>query len=125
MKKLIKDYTLDEVKEYCNNTDPDKCEKCIFHIFCEDLAKGGITPEDWQLNEPSRWTDGEIAKANAILILWPNIRTIKRCVDCVIGIQDDGQEILTMEGDMFPSLKVNEAVNLRNIIASGAVTFNG
>ena len=73
--KEIKDYTLGEVKEICENNED--CENCIFksgncinHNDCLIFSQ----PNDWNLNP--KYTDEQIELLKAVKILFPACQKI-------------------------------------------------
>lgn len=75
MDKPLKDWTLGELKEYCNSTaGAEQCldGACPFKAVCDylieatDCCADAVTPGDWDLSEPPRWTAEDIEDAKAV-----------------------------------------------------------
>ena len=79
--KPLKDWTLEEIKEYCRSR---RCEKCS---FCDGKSAGKFVckftahvPSVWGLSEKPRFTDEEIADAKALVRIFPDkFDAIRRC----------------------------------------------
>lgn len=116
--KPLKDWTLGEVKEYCGLRRCEECQFCSKNpsadYFC--TLKNYI-PATWDLTDPLRFTDEEIADAKALIRIFPDkFDAIRRC--------DEGDLILIRSGnwtgrvnrDILPSIRPGETVKLSDIL---------
>lgn len=69
--KPLEDWTLKEVKEYCNYEErskgnPDCCDECKFKGIC------GMCADEWEFEEELSLTESEIEILKAIKVLYSN-----------------------------------------------------
>jgi len=122
--KPIKDYTLGEAQEICNQYMEDKsniCEGCPLKSWCDTMCQTSqYVPGDWDLTDPHRWTAEEVERAKAIRDLWPGKELRLLCGFNIVYVKDvragGGCYYCSMDGNRFPSLKINETVTLEDII---------
>lgn len=120
MDKAFKDWTLRELKEYCEgNAGGALCGegRCPFGSICDcltDSCDGNIVPGDWDLSEPPRWTQEDIEDAKAAKRLFPWMGTVKRSGDRIV--LDSAEAIAWINAATFPSLKLGETVSLQEIL---------
>lgn len=115
MDKPLKDWTLEETKQYCTGRDCEHCRfmdgpKCKLH-----------RPEDWDLSEKPRWTEQEVADAKTLCRMWPGGEIeFKRYADgrcAMVHIQGSLHGCLDLgQVNLFPSLRPGETVKLDEII---------
>lgn len=119
MDKLLKDWTLGEVQEHCKVTT---CKECFIHEFyggeCEFSCNA---PIDWELIEPSHWSQKDIEDAKAIKRLRPHtlrIKVTRNVIEAAVTTFDNrgGGTMVWCHCDVFPSLKTGECVDLQKIL---------
>ena len=117
MDKPLKDWTLGEVKIYCEKTED--CKECPFYskyieknLFHCKLVNA--SPECWCELETPRFTQQEVERAKAIKLLFPNAKTATNCVTFT-GISDG---ILTWQlpPSLFEFTQANQSYTLDEII---------
>lgn len=118
MNKPLKDWTLWELKEYCDTTD---CEDCEFHEAKDWRYRCALTstsPAYWNLSDPSCWTAEDIADAKAVKRLFPYVVKIKKIAafDIQLINSDSGFLHYAVGRDVFPHLAVGETVDLQEIL---------
>ena len=107
MDKPLKDWTLEETKQYCTGRDCEHCRfmdgpKCKLH-----------RPEDWDLSEKPRWTEQEVEIVKNLLeVVGP--AELRKVAD-IVTMKVDGK-IIYLRKDAFPSLKNEMVVTLYEII---------
>ena len=123
MSKPIKDYTLGEAQEICNSigASAKDCPDCPLQRWCDNMmGTKKYVPSDWNLTDPPRWTPEEVERAKAIRDLWPGKELRLLCGLNIVYVKDVGTVggcyYCSMEGNRFPSLKINETVTLEAII---------
>ena len=120
MDKLLKDWTLGEVKEYCASRNGNCADDCIFSkkgigMVCEVAPK----PAWWALADKPRWTEQEVEDAKAIRRIMSEYTDIARgegrCGTRLFLTSED-VENYTLDPELFPSLRPGETVTLDEII---------
>ena len=120
MDKLLKDWTLGEVKEYCASRNGNCADDCIFSkkgigMVCEVAPK----PAWWALADKPRWTEQEVEDAKAIRRIMSEYTDIARgegrCGTRLFLTSED-VENYTLDPELFPSLRPGETVTLDDII---------
>ena len=122
-KKPLGEWTLAEVKEYCQGRT---CLHCLFGIPEKDSTNclfKRSNPIGWNLSEPPRWTEQEVEDAKALLRLLPGFITIERLTtkhfDTEILVIEDAKipnsNRLYLPTFLFPSLEMNKEVELKEI----------
>ena len=107
MDKPLKDWTLEETKQYCTGRDCEHCRfmdgpKCKLH-----------RPEDWDLSEKPRWTKQEVEMAKAIKVLFPCAIAITKAPFGSVFVSGAS---LTLSTEYFPSIQPGQSVTLDEII---------
>lgn len=119
--KPIKDWTLGECKEYCNNRDGCS-EHCPLKNICYYLSLGDMTFQDLDLKEKTSFSEKEIEKAKAIKLLFPSAFSITPDGK-IIFVKDKNANQITilngLVGNMFPSLRPGEFYVIDEIIQEG------
>ena len=121
MDKPLKDWTLGEVKIYCEKTED--CKECPFYskYIEKDLFHCKLvnaSPECWCELETPRFTQQEVESAKIISVLFPEATHIERLRGSkVLGITgaEDGW-IADIENSLFPEIKSGQSVTLDEII---------
>ena len=116
MDKPLKDWTLGEVKEYCN--PQGRCSGCA--LFNRSLGRCRFYdgPYHWDLTDRPRFTEQEVESAKIISVLFPEATHIERLRGSkVLGITGakDGW-IADIESSLFPEIKSGQSVTLDEII---------
>lgn len=105
--KNVKDYTLEEISEFCNQTDTDCCD-CPLWQFCGERDK---PPCDWKLR--GHWDSTTIDDAHAIQRVFPDATSVAR-TETELYITDElGERQLNY--NLLPGLEVGEKVLLGDI----------
>lgn len=115
MDKLLKEWTLGEVKKLCAETGMD-CEKCPFSVKNEvppSCRLENDPPDDWDLSENPRFTEQEVEDAKAL----------KRIFGKDIAVRRLARGALTanytyIDRSLFPSIRCDERVYLHEIIGA-------
>ncbi len=111
MDKPLKDWTLEETKQYCTGRDCEHCRfmdgpKCKLH-----------RPEDWDLSEKPRWTEQEVEDARAVKrLLEADLVSRAAYGNGLVAIKSDWSVSIVLSRDCFPSLRPGETVTLDDII---------
>lgn len=116
MDKPLKDWTLGEVKIYCEKTEA--CKGCPCSNEDGTCKINRVTPCNWDLYERTRWTEQEVESAKIISVLFPEATHIERLRGSkVLGITgaEDGW-IADIESSLFPEIKSGQSVTLDEII---------
>lgn len=112
MNKPLKDWTLGELKEYC---DGRRCEECKF-----DKDKYGCDwdtdPCKWDLSEPPRWTAEDIEDAKAVKRVFKWATQVSRDEININVYSADNDLVRWIDAALFPSLKTGETVTLQGIL---------
>lgn len=111
--KLLKDWTLGEVKIYCEKTEA--CKGCPCSNEDGTCKINRVTPCNWALSERTRWTEQEVERAKAVKLLFPSAEELEEA-DPDIRIWGNGDRIALIEASLFPSLRPGETVTLDEII---------
>ena len=117
MDKPLKEWTLEEVQEYCDEHECGFCE-----LFQRRDCLLNSSPDKWDLSEKPRFTEQEVERAKAIKVLYPEICYIRADDRCLRGL-NKGKESIFLDCVLswFPSLRPNETVTLDEIIGGGHV----
>lgn len=122
MDKPLKDWTLGEVKIYCEKTKA--CKGCPCSNEDGTCKINRVTPCNWDLSERTRWTEQEVEDAVRLKKILDS-----RKIVCLARVQDGELFLCDNYGnsesvfssislcpDMFPSLRPGETVTLDEII---------
>ena len=114
MDKPLKDWTLGEIKNYCEKHD---CTKdCPCSASNGECKINRVNPCEWDLEENPRFTEQEVEAAKAIKTLFPCAVSVKR-LDLSIRVQDrDEVLIVQLSNSMFHSIQIGEIYTLDEII---------
>lgn len=116
MDKPLKDWTLGEVKEYCN--PQGRCSGCA--LFNRSLGRCRFYdgPYHWDLTDRPRFTEQEVESAKIISVLFPEATHIERLrgskVLVITGAKDGW--ITDIESSLFPEIKSGQSYTLDEII---------
>ena len=122
MDKLLKDWTLGEVKKLCAETGMD-CEKCPLSVKNEvppSCRLENDPPDNWDLSERPRWTERDKEDAMMIKRVFNGFQ-IGIARDTLVQLRTFAKDDYPSEyinSDMFPSLKPGESVTLDEIIGA-------
>ena len=113
MDKPLKDWTLGEIKNYCEKHD---CTKdCPCSASNGECKINRVNPCEWDLEENPRFTEQEVKRAKNLLdVVGP--AELRKIAD-MVTMKVDGK-IIYLRKDAFPSLKNEMAVTLDEIIGS-------
>ena len=120
MDKPLKDWTLGEIQEYCDEHECGFCE-----LFQRHDCLLNSSPNKWDLSEKPRFTQQEVEDAKTIKRMFgaDNFTHIHKDEDgwpeMMDGPGEDGTIgwcSIGMEGGMFPSIRPGETVALDEII---------
>ena len=109
--KLLKDWTLGEVKIYCEKTEA--CKGCPCSNEDGTCKINRVTPCNWALSERTRWTEQEVERAKAIKLLFPCAIAITKASFGSIFVSGTS---LTLSTEYFPSIQPGQSVTLDEII---------
>ena len=110
MDKPLKDWTLEETQEYCDEHECGFCE-----LFQRHDCLLNSSPDKWDLSEKPRFTEQEVERAKAIKMIYPNAEKLE-LVPCVIRVYTDIGVIAHLHADLFPSMKYGLICTLDEII---------
>ena len=110
MDKPLKDWTLEETQEYCDEHECGFCE-----LFQRHDCLLNSSPDKWDLSEKPRFTEQEVERAKAIKMIYPNAEKLE-LVPCVIRVYTDIGAIAHIHADLFPSMKYGLICTLDEII---------
>lgn len=111
MDKPLKDWTLGEVKIYCEKTEA--CKGCPCSNEDGTCKINRVTPCNWALSERTRWTEQEVEIAKAIKLLFPCAIAITKAS---FGSIFASGTSLTLSTEYFPSIQPGQSVTLDEII---------
>lgn len=126
MDKPLKDWTMGEVQEYCDEHECGFCE-----LFQRRDCLLNSSPDKWSLSNKPRFTQQEVEDAKTIKRMFgsgnfSHFTHIQKdemgrpaMVDCPMG--DDWRFLVGLAEGMFPSLRPEETVTLDEIIGGGHV----
>ena len=113
MDKPLKDWTLEETQEYCDEHECGFCE-----LFQRHDCLLNSSPDKWDLSEKPRFTEQEVEAAKAIKTLFPCAVSVKR-LDLSIRVQDrDEVLIVQLSNSLFRSIQLGETYTLDEVIGS-------
>lgn len=108
MDKPLKDWTLEETQEYCDEHECGFCE-----LFQRHDCLLNSSPDKWDLSEKPLFTEQEVERAKNLLdVVGP--AELRKFAD-MVTMKVDGK-IIYLRKDAFPSLKNELAVTLEEII---------
>ena len=115
--KSLEDYTLKEVKEYCQyekvkDANSDYCEECKFNVVC------GMCADIWSLKEDKiKLTDSEIEILKAIKTLYPKCDTIFYSNELEMFTNNDkGYGLIQLNTNRLPSLLHNVTYSISELL---------
>lgn len=113
MDKPLKDWTLEEIKQYCTEKG-QYCGDCPF-LYDGARCKLNSTPEIWPLESKPRWTEQEVEDAKTIKRVFGRDGAIRRTPN--LGERSTLVfDHLYINEDLFPSIKPGQSVTLDEII---------
>ena len=119
MDKPLRDWTLDECKEYCENRKvlEDMCGGCEIREWCDAMTnEDKVTPEEWEL--PPKYTAEEIETAQSLVNIWPDLK-LYRHGDQVLEMRSAEYGVNAyIKPDAFPSVGTKRCVTVQEIAES-------
>lgn len=116
MNKPLKDWTLDEMRKYCDET---LCEDCRCFCESEDSCLFAVgEPHQWHLSESHRWTERDIEDARAIKRVFKWATDVNRGTDNVYVRGATGDLVRGIDTALLPSLRRGEIVTLDEILGT-------
>ena len=119
MDKPLKDWTLEEAKEYCTSRNGNCADDCIFSKKGIGMVCG-IAPKPvwWTLPEKPRFTEQEVEAAKAIRLIYPTAYRLEEA-DPLIRVWDkEGKLLAHVDVNLFLSLNPEQSYTLDEIIES-------
>lgn len=116
MDKPLKDWTLEETQEYCDEHECGFCE-----LFQRHDCLLNSSPDKWDLSEKPRFTEQEVERAKAIRLLYKDAEKIQECDPVAKILNNYDSVIAQVDTGIFPSLRPGETVTLDEIIGGGHV----
>lgn len=114
MDKPLKDWTLGEVKAYCNGHDCyQDCGLAQSPGKCKILD---VCPCEWDLSDKPRFTEQEVERAKAIKVLFPCAIAIVKALSGSVSVSGAS---LTLSTEYFPSIQPSQSYTLDEIIGGG------
>ena len=115
MDKPLKDWTLEEVKEYCTRSDCyNGCKLAESPGKCKILD---VTPSEWDLDEKPRFTQQDVEEAKAIRRVFGRDGTIKRHSKAMTAPYSNLTfDHIYINENLFPSIKAGQEYTLEEII---------
>lgn len=124
MAKMLKDWTLNELKEYCA-THVRECPsgRCPFRAVCNVIVNGysdAPVPGDWDLTDAPRFGEQDKADAGALLRVFPwAVKIIRFGHELQARALPEDGRIVDISQEMFPSVKVGQTATLNEILTEG------
>ena len=116
MDKPLKDWTLGELKEFCDNNFG--CAGCkALNVETGKCVLPNHHPCNWDLPKNSSWTEQDVEDAKHIKRIFDGA-SVMRCEygGEVVAEARDGSTRIVVNRDLFPSLRPGETVTLDEII---------
>lgn len=118
MDKPLKDWTLGEIKNYCEKHD---CTKdCPCSASNGECKINRVNPCEWDLEEKPRFTEQEAERARTIKVICPGADRIRCRISENKGrvqhVCEGNRTMLTIWFDAFPSIQTDEYAKLDEII---------
>lgn len=111
MDKPLKDWTLEETQEYCDEHECGFCELFQMHDCLLNSS-----PDKWDLSEKPRFTEREVERAKAIKVIYPTAYQLEEA-DPLIRVWDkEGKLLAHVDVNLFLSLKPEQSYTLDEII---------
>lgn len=107
----IKDWTLQECKDWCEKQTNGCPEHCPLEDLCTTYFED--EPQAWRLNDHFVFTEDEIEKAEAIKTLFPNAESIVKADTGTITVIGTN---LAFSSDYFPTIPNGVTCNIDEII---------
>lgn len=118
MDKPLKDWTLGEVKIYCEKTEA--CKGCPCSNEDGTCKINRVTPCNWDLSERTRWTEQEVERAKDLkesVGAYKVVRGEYAEADLTLHRETIGKDrCWDIPRELFPSLRPGESVKLDEII---------
>ena len=114
MGKPLKDWTLGEIKNYCEKHD---CTKdCPCSASNGECKINRVNPCEWDLEENPRFTEQEVERAKAIRVIYPTAYRLEEA-DPLIRVWDkEGKLLSHVDTALFPSHQSGQSYTLDEII---------
>lgn len=118
MDKPLKDWTLGEVKIYCEKTEA--CKGCPCSNEDGTCKINRVTPCNWDLSERTRWTEQEVERAKDLkesVGAYKVVRGEYAEADLTLHRETIGKDrCWDIPRELFPSLRPGETVTIDEII---------
>lgn len=121
MDKPLKDWTLGEVKAFCesNQKGGEGCFSCNFFKWAGCFFQLNDSPNKWEFLDPPRFTAQEVKDAKALTRFICQVEKISRDSERGLRITWGGGIWLYINPKLFPSVKDGETVSLEEIAGCG------
>lgn len=121
--KPIKDWTLEELKEYCENNIRVNCGDCPFIDNCNKINSSSLTvdkaPNSWDLRQYWTKEETQFVKLLSNYVNNPEHIILKKYEDGVLEWMDTKKDkIYNIPKELFPSIKSNMRIRLIDIVES-------
>ena len=114
MDKPLKDWTLGEIKNYCEKHD---CTKdCPCSASNGECKINRVNPCEWDLEENPRFTEQEVEVAKAIKLLFPDVVKVCRFSGVVKAECKNGSGECMIGAKLLPSIQNHQSYTLDEII---------
>ena len=111
MDKPLKDWTLAETQEYCDEHECGFCE-----LFQRHDCLLNSSPDKWDLSEKPRFTEQEVEVAKAIKLLFPDVVKVCRFSGVVKAECENGSGECMIGAKLLPSIQNYQSYTLDEII---------
>ena len=114
MDKPLKDWTLGEIKNYCEKHD---CTKdCPCSASNGECKINRVNPCEWDLEEKPRFTQQEVEVAKAIKLLFPDAVKVCRLSGVIKAECENGSGECMIAAELLPSIQNHQSYTLDEII---------
>lgn len=114
MDKPLKDWTLGEVKEYCNPRG--RCSGCAFFNRSQGRCRFYDGPYHWDLTDRPNFTEQEVEVAKAIKLLFPDAVKVCRLSGVIKAECENGSGECMIVAELLPSIQNHQSYTLDEII---------
>lgn len=118
--KPLNEWTLEEVKDYCEHTT---CQLCLIYDKIKNICPlSGKSPRAWRLNNKINLTNDEIEDVKNIAKLFRNgfRGTISRLTNGYLKFIYAGPYnkpcVAELDSKLFPSLKCDDSINVKDVL---------
>jgi hypothetical protein len=119
MKKLLKDWTLLELKQHCNAPHCDGCPAFTYREYLgyEDCTFKNYYPKNWDLADYQQCTKEEVETAKKLMLVFigEDVSICRENNITFLQIDPVGVKICIDE-NAFPSIREGERVRLVDIV---------